>query len=95
MLETDAAIDLPKEIASQLKNMNVMEMMAFNHACLIGWRSAWRFIQQLSIPMAVAPARREEFADDPRVQDWDRQIEDNRKRVEAEAAKQAAKPTPP
>lgn len=91
MLETDAALDLPPEIEKMLKGMDVMQMMAFNHACLIGWRSAWRFIQQLSTPHTKSPARKEEFSDDPNVQEWDRQIAAHKKELEAQ---QSATTTP-
>ena len=94
MLETDAALDLPPEIEKLLKGMDVMQMLAFNHACLIGWRSAWRFIQSLSNPAPVAPKRVEEFSTDPSVQEWDRQIAENLKRVQEDLAKQQAQPIP-
>lgn len=83
MLNTDAALDLPPELEKVLKGMDCMQMLAFNHACLIGWRSSVRFMQNLAVPLAKSVPVPAPFSDDPAVRDWDEQIEAERNRQRA------------
>ncbi len=82
LLQTDAALNLPPEIEALLKSMDVMQMLAFNHACLIGWRAAVRFVTDMSRPVTKAAESKEAYSDNPEVRRWDEEIAANRERIE-------------
>lgn len=88
MLETDAALELPPEIEKMLKSMDVMQMLAFNHAVLIGWRAACRFMQNMSKHTPAHGGKQATpFSDDPRVKEWDDQIAAHEAKLKADQTK--------